>query len=123
MILATNGSLRAIRSRWRRQSEKGSEVKECPVCEATTFDDMEVCYGCLHRFDGRGSGNPLSKATIGGDVLQPFDEGESGRDGDAGESGMKPPVKPGAADVASERLPKAYRLEIMLVPVDDAQAV
>lgn len=36
---------------------------------------------------------------------------------------MKPPVKPGAADVASERLPKAYRLEIMLVPVDDAQAV
>lgn len=42
---------------------------------------------------------------------------------DAGESGMKPPVKPGAADVASERLPKAYRLEIMLVPVDDAQAV
>lgn len=25
-------------------------VKVCPVCKAACFDDMEVCYGCLHRF-------------------------------------------------------------------------
>ena len=25
-------------------------MKICPVCEARCFDDMEVCYGCLHRF-------------------------------------------------------------------------
>lgn len=25
-------------------------MKMCPVCRARTFDDAEVCYGCLHRF-------------------------------------------------------------------------
>lgn len=25
-------------------------MKECPVCGARCFDDMEVCYGCLHDF-------------------------------------------------------------------------
>ncbi len=27
-------------------------MKVCPVCQARCFDDMDVCYGCLHRFDG-----------------------------------------------------------------------
>ncbi len=26
-------------------------MKECPVCKAGSFDDAEVCYGCLHRFE------------------------------------------------------------------------
>ena len=26
-------------------------MKQCPVCKAGSFDDAEVCYGCLHRFD------------------------------------------------------------------------
>ena len=25
-------------------------MKICPVCNARCFDDMEVCYGCMHRF-------------------------------------------------------------------------
>lgn len=25
-------------------------MKTCPVCKARCFDDMEVCYGCMHRF-------------------------------------------------------------------------
>ena len=25
-------------------------IKECPVCHARCFTDMEVCYGCLHSF-------------------------------------------------------------------------
>lgn len=25
-------------------------IKECPVCHARCFADMEVCYGCLHPF-------------------------------------------------------------------------
>lgn len=29
-------------------------MKTCPVCQARTFEDAEVCYGCLHRFDGSG---------------------------------------------------------------------
>lgn len=26
-------------------------MKTCPVCAAKAFDDAEVCYGCLHRFE------------------------------------------------------------------------
>ena len=25
-------------------------MKECPICHASCFDDMDVCYGCLHDF-------------------------------------------------------------------------
>ena len=25
-------------------------MKTCPVCKANCFDDMPVCYGCLHDF-------------------------------------------------------------------------
>lgn len=25
-------------------------MKVCPVCNSKCFDDMEVCFGCLHRF-------------------------------------------------------------------------
>lgn len=28
-------------------------MKTCPICKARCFDDMEICYGCLHRFDAR----------------------------------------------------------------------
>lgn len=30
-------------------------MKTCPVCHARCFDDMEVCYGCLHRFGDEGA--------------------------------------------------------------------
>lgn len=26
-------------------------MKQCPVCKSQCFDDMDVCYGCMHRFD------------------------------------------------------------------------
>lgn len=25
-------------------------MKTCPICNATSFDDMEICFGCMHRF-------------------------------------------------------------------------
>ena len=25
-------------------------MKTCPVCKTQVFADMEVCYGCMHRF-------------------------------------------------------------------------
>ena len=28
----------------------GQKVKECPVCHARCFSDMDVCYNCLHSF-------------------------------------------------------------------------
>ncbi len=29
-----------------------SDLKKCPVCGSSCFSDMDVCYGCLHRFGG-----------------------------------------------------------------------
>lgn len=26
-------------------------MKVCPVCKGWAFDDQEVCYGCMHRFE------------------------------------------------------------------------
>lgn len=25
-------------------------MKRCPVCQTMLFEDMDICYGCLHRF-------------------------------------------------------------------------
>ena len=36
-------------------------MKTCPVCKERSFDDAEVCYGCLHRF-GREEGVSASSA-------------------------------------------------------------
>lgn len=26
-------------------------MKICPICKARCFEDMEICYGCMHRFE------------------------------------------------------------------------
>jgi hypothetical protein len=26
-------------------------MRTCPICQATCFDDMETCFGCMHRFE------------------------------------------------------------------------
>ena len=31
--------------------ERRSEMKTCPTCGARAFDDAEVCFGCLHRYE------------------------------------------------------------------------
>lgn len=33
-------------------------LKECPVCHARCFEDMDVCYGCLHSFERGPSRSP-----------------------------------------------------------------
>lgn len=33
-------------------------MKTCPICGARAFDDAEVCYGCLHRYEGADMGAP-----------------------------------------------------------------
>lgn len=35
-------------------------LKECPVCHARCFDDMDVCYGCLHSFSRDGADRSAS---------------------------------------------------------------
>ena len=33
------------------QEKEEKDMKTCPVCQARTFDDADVCYGCLYRFE------------------------------------------------------------------------
>lgn len=34
-------------------------IKQCPMCQAYCFIDMDVCYGCLYSFE-RGTESPIS---------------------------------------------------------------
>lgn len=51
-------------------------MKTCPICNAKTFDDMDVCYGCLHRFGkerfspSSGSGESGSNGKVDLEVKQ-----------------------------------------------------
>ncbi len=45
-------------------------MKECPVCKAIAFDDAQVCYGCLHRFEpGEGAMSAGGNSGRGGDCV------------------------------------------------------
>ena len=37
-------------------------MKTCPVCQALCFDDMAVCFGCMHRFEDGEGGQPGASA-------------------------------------------------------------
>ena len=43
-------------------------MKECPSCKAWCFDDMETCFGCLHRF-GREEDEQTSPSAQMADAL------------------------------------------------------
>lgn len=45
-------------------------MKSCPVCQASCFDDMEVCYACMHRF--------VARVTQGGPRPDHAGKGEGG---------------------------------------------
>ena len=96
-------------------------MKECPVCKARCFDDMDVCYGCLHRFCDDEEREPslheeMSAALANSKMLQQFsfgrrsdvgrapaEEGES-RVGDACEPApASAPGRPSASESESGR--------------------
>ena len=66
-------------------------MKVCPVCKARVFDDMDTCYGCLHRFDS----SDVEKAHGGG--FEP--EEPSGYSGKARNSAEAEEKKKGARPV------------------------
>ncbi|MCL1879666.1 MAG: hypothetical protein FWF71_03460 [Actinomycetia bacterium] len=39
-------------------------MRECPYCHTLSFDDMSICYGCLHRFEQTGSTSPEAKTVL-----------------------------------------------------------
>ena len=52
---------------------KEQDMKTCPICKARCFDDMEICYGCMHPFEKEEGvdGTPASERDF--DVRQPSD--------------------------------------------------
>jgi pSer/pThr/pTyr-binding forkhead associated (FHA) protein len=48
---------------------KGKPMKSCPYCKSSTFDDMEVCYDCLHPYGSTLDTLPATAAT-GSDVAR-----------------------------------------------------
>lgn len=44
-------------------SEANFGIKECPICHARCFADMEVCYGCLHSFTEEENQASLTETT------------------------------------------------------------
>lgn len=40
-------------------------MKNCPVCGSACFDDMEICFDCLHQFGGQESEEQAEFAPIG----------------------------------------------------------
>lgn len=114
-------------------------MKKCPVCKASTFDDMDRCYSCLHIFGEEDGGAALLDAASAGfsaaarsAVAAPnqavvpapspvASEGAAGRPSSLphDETGKaEEPFPPIAAPAATAQLPRRYRLEIALVPVD-----
>ena len=43
-------------------------MKQCPVCNATVFEDMDRCYGCLYQF---GSGSETTESQKAGELEGP----------------------------------------------------
>lgn len=104
-------------------------MKTCPVCKARCFDDMEICYGCMYRFEdvvsAKKRANPAPEMSRGGaeasyDASDPFAEDEK-----------KPPRQSSIGEAASEQTASffspsfsldelfagmEYRMEITLRP-------
>lgn len=34
-------------------------MKICPICNARCFDDMDTCFGCMHRFNVASHDDPF----------------------------------------------------------------
>lgn len=55
------------------RKEAAIQLKECPVCHAQCFSDMEVCYGCLNAFTPRNKETRLDESV----PLVSFDASQS----------------------------------------------
>lgn len=75
-------------------------MKVCPVCKATSFKDMDVCFGCMHRF-----GEPEESDFERGDDVSVFPAEpsvrESGHVPDTASDGGALSRSPGVSSVLS----------------------
>ena len=47
-------------------------MKTCPICKARCFDDMEICYGCMHRFETEDTSFEVPVEDVTGLDQMPF---------------------------------------------------
>lgn len=71
-------------------------MKSCPVCETFVFDDMEVCYGCMHCFSGDLGSSGALRGLLPEVVLVEGGDVEEGKTSDA-----SPAEESGAGNLAS----------------------
>lgn len=72
-------------------------MKTCPVCRSLCFDDMPICYGCMHSFSRDGShdvGSTEADPAGGNPANHPADSKGPGKVGDSSASplGMRIPM-------------------------------
>lgn len=111
-------------------------MKTCPICKAKVFEDMDVCYGCLHSFkeNGANPSRPTFKESEPDGGRPSLGQGRAGRnqsvikEDDASRRQVTAPLVPvnsmsvktepeGAVPLLAGDLPEGYRLVIRLEPV------
>ena len=65
-------------------------MRTCPVCGARCFDDMEVCYGCMHRFDERDEAATAVLQPLAKELASPEVSSTASASSLAGDSGTPP---------------------------------
>lgn len=53
-------------------------VKTCPVCKTKLFEDMDTCFGCMHRFDTDADSGVRQRDDVEGEAPHPSTSREAG---------------------------------------------
>ena len=61
-------------------------MKTCPICKARCFDDMEICYGCMHPFEPNEETGSTPAAEGAVDTRQPSGSDAYSNAGSTGQS-------------------------------------
>lgn len=91
-------------------------MKTCPVCGGKLFEDMDVCYGCLHSFLDEASkdgSNRNPRGSRDASCCNPLDS----EDMDSCDSQVAKPSSD-AKQVASLPLSEGLRLVISVEPTE-----
>lgn len=89
-------------------------MKTCPICKARCFDDMAICYGCMHRFEADTSEIPPDETKMfppvqaEGITPRPLSQRRAARRGrNAERSPETAPARDDAQDGQATRMPDA----------------
>lgn len=83
-------------------------MKTCPVCQSRSFDDMNVCFGCMHSFESEAL--PDTTDTEASVIEIPT----------SAAADTSAPSKTGVIE-DSMAMPSGYKLVISLIPEQRTQ--